>query len=1277
MVSVCILAAWLGVGCESTSGAVPGPAAVTSGLEAAPFLVGDLAPGNKVQLPFAQPLHFVEVGSTVFFTAEDGLHGRELWKTDGTREGTVLVTDLLPGLWGSEPTQLTRMGNHLYFSARMLVASRDVHGLWRTDGTAQGTELVLALASPPSFITEHDGALYFEAMSISSPYGFTLWRSDGTPAGTRILKEVASGARFDAPATWIGDTLIFPCYTWETGQELWKTDGTPEGTVLIKDAVPGREHLAPYAFFRMGDRLLFWGLVAGGTRRLWTSDGTEAGTVQLGTVLPDRYGTGYPPIAVVGDLAYFSGWDAQGGQELWRTDGTPEGTVRVIDLVAGSLDSAPQFPTAHEGKLYFRAKDATGLSRMWRLDAPGVAPVQFAGVPGLDLGRAPMMSTPGGLFFQAWDGDQQQLWRTDGTESGTFPFFTMAPGLDYRVQLWAWDRLFFSATDGELLMTDGTAEGTRSIPRRSAIEAGAFDFDNPNDAVDLDGTLFFTAPQIVKTGTTQTLVRTLWSSDGTGDGTRQVTETATGGFSLSPMQLMPLNGQLLFLTGGSSSSDLWRLEGSTRKLQRLGGAAFPSGSRGLVATGTRGYFSQRGYFGGWELWTTDATLEGTVRLSTGPGTSPTEAPRWLTPGNETLYFAWRQAYAQDSLWKSDGTQEGTVMLKSFRTESDSSEVLGLLPVGRRVFLQIRLGGINQLWVTEGTAGSTRFLVTLPGSTSDWAAVGDTLYLSLVANNASPRLWKYDGQTLQALHDFGTASNTARPGSLTAVGPLLVFWASDGASGYELWRSDGTPGGTVRVKDLNPGPVGAVAVPERMFALGPQGPVVFAAADGASGMELWKTDGTTEGTVRVVDVLPGPHSSSPKGLATAGRHFFFSAWTPEAGRELWALPREVADTTPPTLTCPGAQEAEAVSSQGAPVRYPAATAVDAEDPRPTVRMSYASGDTLPLGTTAVQALALDDTGNTATCTFDITVRDTTPPALTCPPDLRREATSRQGAFVSAYEDAVAMDTVSRVALDFQPPAWGDFPLGTTPVRIRATDASGNARECTFDVIVSDTQAPTLAACPPDLSLEATGPQGAVATYTLPLATDAASPTRVEALPPSGHTFAFGRTPVAVKAYDSSGNEDRCAFFVTVKDTRPPDLGCPPRQERVTNSNQGAVVEWPEAQAEDVASPVTLSYIPARGSLFAPGTTAVRAIATDTHGNARECTFDVTVKVRPPPPVRVPPSDPGPAPDTDTGGCQQAGGADAGVWGLFLLALWAFPRRARAKAAGMHCPNARRI
>ena len=124
----------------------------------------------------SSPQDLLTIGNTTYFTADDGIHGRELWKTDGTAAGTMIVKDINPGKDDSNPTYLTELNGQLYFAAD---DGTDGNELWKSDGTESGTVMVedlfpgtyydqksqafRAYSSDPGPFTKFNGELYFPA----------------------------------------------------------------------------------------------------------------------------------------------------------------------------------------------------------------------------------------------------------------------------------------------------------------------------------------------------------------------------------------------------------------------------------------------------------------------------------------------------------------------------------------------------------------------------------------------------------------------------------------------------------------------------------------------------------------------------------------------------------------------------------------------------------------------------------------------------------------------------------------------------------------------------------------------------------------------------------------------------------------------------------------------------------------------------------------------------------------------------------------------------------
>ena len=141
-------------------------------------------------------------------------------------------------------------------------------------------------------------------------------------------------------------------------------------------------------------------------------------------------------------------------------------------------------------------------------------------------------------------------------------------------------------------------------------------------------------------------------------------------------------------------------------------------------------------------------------------------------------------------------------------------------------------------------------------------------------------------------DIRPGSDSSGPKQLTAVGNRLIFTANDGVHGDELWSSDGTRDGTILLKDINTANFESGVdddVPLKVLGY----TVFFAGDDGPShGNELWKTDGTPAGTERVTDLNPGSPDGLPLGsdnnFASLGSTLFFSGDEGEHGFEPWVI-----------------------------------------------------------------------------------------------------------------------------------------------------------------------------------------------------------------------------------------------------------------------------------------------------------------------------------------------------------------------------------------------------
>jgi ELWxxDGT repeat protein len=284
-------------------------------------IVRDLCPGTVG----SDPALLGTLGARALFVADDGVHGTELFVSDGSSAGTKLLVDLSPGAASTDfGTSAVTIGSTFWFLAN--------DGLFRSDGTAQGTvrvALPAALQNPISLQSFRERLLILAGDPIQAS---ALWVSDGSASGTQRL--TPPGAHVPSSQIFRAATEARFCFTaWSLalGSELWFSDGTPAGTQAL-DLRPGSASTFVRALVAFGNRFL----VAMDDGRTgvepWITDGTLAGTQQLADLAPG--GSSDPEQwYVAGDRsAYFLAKGSATGTQLYHTDGTPQGTRHLLTL---------------------------------------------------------------------------------------------------------------------------------------------------------------------------------------------------------------------------------------------------------------------------------------------------------------------------------------------------------------------------------------------------------------------------------------------------------------------------------------------------------------------------------------------------------------------------------------------------------------------------------------------------------------------------------------------------------------------------------------------------------------------------------------------------------------------------------------------------------------------------------------------------------------------------------------------------------------------------------
>jgi ELWxxDGT repeat protein len=426
---------------------------------------------------------FYNLNNTLLFMAS-----KRLWKLNSSGNGIELLK-VFPGLDANTFRELTEYKEKVYFKADDGVRGCEI---WQSDGTIQGTKILKDIIpqSISSFSNNYGyydfsrlcpfrSKLYFSSKTYRYE-GFHLWESNGTEEGTIQFETFRKGTADSYPRDVIEykNNVYFTASTVENGFELWKTKGTENGTELFKDIYPGTDSSYPVSLTKFKNYLIFIARSSKDKYGLWKTDGTDSGTVLI-----KNFNSVDRKFYIIKDKIYFSANDGEGRGGLWQSDGTTAGTVFLKDVGINAF-------VIYNNELYFGENYGYKASRLWKTDGTERGTILVKD----QLSIISSMVVFNNKILLSVESDQTTynggLWISDGTNIGTKLLFLS--GYSYNGLFTYNNIVYFTGSNVSgtqaLWSTDGTIDGTK--PAVYEFDKGK-KWSNPHNFFEFKGKLYF------------------------------------------------------------------------------------------------------------------------------------------------------------------------------------------------------------------------------------------------------------------------------------------------------------------------------------------------------------------------------------------------------------------------------------------------------------------------------------------------------------------------------------------------------------------------------------------------------------------------------------------------------------------------------------------------------------------------------------------------------------------------------------------------------------------
>lgn len=833
------------------------------------------------------PSQFIEYNDHLYFVANHDKVGGELWRSDGTANGTTMVKDINLGPRNSIISNFLIFKGKLYF-----IADDGTNGyqLWQSDGTEAGTKPVSqSLHTPVSTIVANSTDIFF-LQTVSGRV--EVWKSTGVPGETsKVRGDLPTLNRPANLTSALGLTFFTTQGPGTDESRLWRSDGTPDGTYAVTDFIAGNGaslengNMHPTQFVEYNDALYFIArsenLFGSNSVGLLKTDGTVEGTTPVTGIMSDnvQFATAF----TWNNKMYFTFYQMYSDIfTIWSSEGTSESTNLEFEYHGeGFFNASPV--SIYNDKFYFSIGNPAGGSSLVQFDpvSHSVNPiVELTGPLTRPIAFTPLVvhlisTASNGLYVGARDNQQRaRLLFSDGTTEGThfIPGFHVLNLIEFK------GKLYFgggTGEDNELCVSDGTLVGTQKLKDLAPSTIGLM----VNDAmVAINDVAVFRCYDSLHGSE-------LWRTDGTEAGTYLLRDILPGKSGSLPTRILPFGNRLVFYaTVENGTRDLWETDGSTEGTKLIPVIPADASIIDIIKLDDKLILIARLKNGTTSLFVYDQSGNGQEigNLGLTEYNNPYIFIR-LAAGDGVLYVS-ALGNLSEGLWISDGTSEGTRKLGDF----DNIQRLGV--INGRAFIADKNWGdpLTYLKTFDPTTGQIGSIKTLAPD----EILGNTIiqYKGLIIfdqynANGDKQLFMTDAtpDNVIALGNMVTGMETIQgPISWAIHNDILYFTASTPEHGSELWTTDGTIAGTQLVADIVAGP--ASSKPSNLISCGDR--LYFTAYTPEKGYEVWSTDGTSEGTSLELDVNRGAMYSNPFGYALVNDNLVFFANTPNSGVQLF-------------------------------------------------------------------------------------------------------------------------------------------------------------------------------------------------------------------------------------------------------------------------------------------------------------------------------------------------------------------------------------------------------